>query len=324
LDTGNESGDNLVESEEAIPSGSIQPRKEEISFFHQQDSIEEELLFVPTTLPIERPIAPVITPVRMRISELKTTPIQRPRCSVSFGPSSINDYVKIARTDSIAAAGDDPSSGGVALVIPKIKVSLPKPERDESVDDLIAASASTVAVPAVKVTVGSVCSNWEAFSEQVFVTRKRFQHQGTTSVDDAPAENQPQPQPPPPPQQPTKSSQQWINVEEIPEPVKEAKAIKVMVNNKAKNNQESTLVVQANKPDEAATDTRLELEEEEEEEEEDPEKINLVLPVRKDSVSSETALLREIEETEMEEDRSPPPDDDEASVSIRQRISQSR
>jgi hypothetical protein len=170
--------------------------------------------------------------------------------------------------------------------------------------------------------VGSVCSNWEAFSEQVFVTRKRFQHQGTTSVDDAPAENQPQPQPPPPPQQPTKSSQQWINVEEIPEPVKEAKAIKVMVNNKAKNNQESTLVVQANKPDEA-TDTRLELEEEEEEEE-DPEKINLVLPVRKDSVSSETALLREIEETEMEEDRSPPPDDDEASVSIRQRISQSR
>jgi hypothetical protein len=317
LDTGNESGDNLVESEDAIPSGSIQPRKEEISFFHQQDSIEEELLFVPTTLPIERPIAPVITPVRMRISELKTTPIQRPRCSVSFGPSSINDYVKIARTDSAIAAGEDPSSGGVALVIPKIKVSLPKPERDESVDDL-AASASTVAVPAVKVTVGSVCSNWEAFSEQVFVTRKRFQHQGTTSVDDAPAENQP-----PPPQQPTKSSQQWINVEEIPEPVKEAKAIKVMVNNKAKNNQESTLVVQANKPDEA-TDTRLELEEEEEEEEEDPEKINLVLPVRKDSVSSETALLREIEETEMEEDRSPPPDDDEASVSIRQRISQSR
>jgi hypothetical protein len=321
LDTGNESGDNLVESEDAIPSGSIQPRKEEISFFHQQDSIEEELLFVPTTLPIERPIAPVITPVRMRISELKTTPIQRPRCSVSFGPSSINDYVKIARTDSVIT-GEDPSSGGVTLVIPKIKVSLPKPERDESVDDLIAASASTVAVPAVKVTVGSVCSNWEAFSEQVFVTRKRFQHQGTTSVDDAPAENQPQPQPPPPPQQPTKSSQQWINVEEIPEPVKEAKAIKVMVNNKAKNNQESTLVVQANKPDEA-TDTRLELEEEEEEEE-DPEKINLVLPVRKDSVSSETALLREIEETEMEEDRSPPPDDDEASVSIRQRISQSR
>jgi hypothetical protein len=59
-------------------------------------------------------------------------------------------------------------------------------------------------------------------------------------------------------------------------------------------------------------------------EEEDPEKMNLVLPVRKDSVSSETALLREIEETEMEEDRSPPSHDDEASVSIRQRISQSR
>jgi hypothetical protein len=99
LDTGNESGDNLVESEEAIPSGSIQPRKEEISFFHQQDSIEEELPFVPTTLPIERPIAPVITPVRMRISELKTTPIQRPRCSVSFERIAPSPPEKIHRRE---------------------------------------------------------------------------------------------------------------------------------------------------------------------------------------------------------------------------------
>lgn len=308
LDTGNESGDNLVESEDMIPGSTTNlPRKEEISFFHQ-DSMEEELPFVPTTLPIERPIAPVITPVRMRISEIKTTSIQRPRCSISFGPSSINDYVKIARADSIVA---EDSSG--APLIPKIKVSLPKPEREESVDDLASA------VPAVKVTVGSVCSNWEAFTEQVFVTRKRFQQE---SSEDAP-DQEPVPHCEAKQQQPQISnpkSSQWINVEEIPEPVKEAKAIKVVKANVKNQPKESTLLFQA-KTDVEETKNKVD---EKTPEEEDPEKMNLVLPVRKDSVSSETALLREIEETEMEEDRSPPSDDDEASVSIRQRISQSR
>jgi hypothetical protein len=211
--------------------------------------------------------------------------------------------------DSIT--GED-SSG--ALVIPKIKVSLPKPEREESVEDLASA------VPAVKVTVGSVCSNWEAFTEQVFVSRKRFQQE---TSEDAPDQDviKPAPQCEEKQQQPLISnpkSSQWINVEEIPEPIKEAKAIKVVKATVKNEPKVSTSAVQA-KPDEV---TKNEVDDRTPEEE-DPEKRNLVLPVRKDSVSSETALLREIEETEMEEDRSPP-SDDEASISIRQRISQSR
>ncbi|KAK4003333.1 hypothetical protein OUZ56_005101 [Daphnia magna] len=311
LDTGNESGDNLVESEldpvpALAPTSSNSP-KEEISFFHQ-DSIEEELPFVPTTLPIERPIAPVITPVRMRTSEVKTTPTQRPRCSISFGPSSIGDYVKIARADSVVA--EDPS--GLATT-PKIIVSLPKPEREESVDDL----ASTI--PAVKVTVGSVCSNWEAFSEQVFMqsisSRKRFR-QGSEEVlekngsqPSTPGETKPQ-------QPPIPKSSQWVNVEELPEPVKEAKAIKVVKTSAIK---EQTLQTVTDQETEEASGMTIG---ERTPEEDDVDK-NLGLPVRKDSVSSETALLREIEEAELEEDRSPPADDGEASLLICQRHSQS-
>lgn len=312
LDTGNESGDNLVESELDPASGlgpaTSHPPKEEISFFHQ-DSVEEELPFVPTTLPIERPIAPVLTPARMRISEVKTTPIQRPRCSISFGPSSISDYVKIARADSVVA--EDPS--GLAVTA-KIIVSLPKPEREESVDDL----SSTI--PAVKVTVGSVCSNWEAFSEQVFMqsasSRKRFEQES----EEVPEQNGTQPSTPceTKPQQPQNPKPcQWINVEELPEPVKEAKAIKVV--KASVKNQQILPTAKVQKTKEASgmsVDERTP-------EEEDQEK-NLGLPARKDSVSSETALLREIEEAELEEDRSPPDVDDVASISIHQRHSQSR
>ena len=291
LETGNESGDNLVESElldlaADNKGGGPLPAKEELSFFHQ-DSLEEELPFVPTTLPIERPIAPLITPVRMRMSELKMTPIQRPRCSISFGPSSINDYVKIARADSTAAAGqqgESSSSSSGVVETPKIKVSLPKPEREESVDD------SAPPVPPIKVTVGSVCSNWEAFSEQVFVMRKARQ-----GSEEAAAVPGPATQPPP-----TKATSQWINVEELPEPVKEPKAIKVVKTGSERRETTATAP--------------------KEEEEDAEEKMNLELPVRKDSVSSETALLREIEEAEFEEDRSPPQEDeeDDEAVSIRE------
>ena len=44
---------------------------EQFALFSKQESLEEELLYVATTLPVERPVAPLITPVRMRMMELK-------------------------------------------------------------------------------------------------------------------------------------------------------------------------------------------------------------------------------------------------------------
>lgn len=350
LEAGNESGDNLVESEQGLAPESSdkrapQPPKEELSLFHQ-GSIEEELPFVPTTLPIERPIAPLITPVRMRISELKTTAIQRPRCSVSFTPRPIDEYVKIARTDSIS--GQD--TAGTTTEPPKIKVSLPKPEREESVDE------SAAPVPPIKVTVANVCANWESFAEQVFqrsASRKQAARQESLPAkeeaavaatvvlpDPTPKEQQQQTEPIQP------KLNQWVNVEELPEPVKEAKAIKVVTGNERRQSTPSSQPASAEGTSaDGATgaqtaakalraaeqdDTPEEEEEGEEEEDDDEEvdagcgKINLELPIRKDSVSSETALLREIEEAELEEDRSPPLDEDERSLSIRERNSRSR
>lgn len=90
---------------------------------------------------------------------------------------------------------------------------------------------------------------------------------------------------------PPPNTSRWINVEEIPEPIKEPKVIKV-ISTKDKilrNPTESDNNKKGNVPASAG---------------------NPVSPSsRKDSVSSETALLREVDETEAEEDRSPPEDE---------------
>lgn len=137
--------------------------KEELGLVHQESVEDEEgdLPYVPTTLPIERPIAPLITPVRARLmTEVKTTPTERPRCSVSFGPRSINDYI-ISSQQSL-----DESQKNEEADLPghkiKIRVSLPKSDREGSVDET---AGSVTSPPPIKVSVGTV--KWEAFTEQV-------------------------------------------------------------------------------------------------------------------------------------------------------------
>ncbi len=140
------------------------PPKEELGLFQHQESVEDdegELPFVPTTLPIERPIAPLITPVRARImSEVKTTPTERPRCSISFSPRSITDYVVQPTEESKASDGQQILPGEKI----KIKVSLFRStDREGSLEEDGAASAVTT--PPIKVSMGTV--KWEAFTEQV-------------------------------------------------------------------------------------------------------------------------------------------------------------
>lgn len=301
LEAGNESGDNMLEAE-TNEAGKAVPH-EELGLFHQ-DSIEDELPYVPTTLPIERPVAPVITPVRMRISQLKTTPIERPRCSVTFAPRPIAEFVQIARADSLGAEPDA-----------KLKVSLPRAEREDSVE--------AEAPPPVKVALGGV--KWEAFSEQVFRTsrsRRRMQ----PSQECIPEES---------PETPTECKKiaeiktQWVNVEELPEPVKAPKAIKVFTTAPSTERERSFERTAGDDGiDEEAKDEEDDQQSapllQDEEDDVDDAKAALLAPEqRKDSVSSETALLREIEEPE---DRSQMPevDDDASAVSNREERSQSR
>lgn len=123
--------------------------KEEASLFQHQDSLEDELPYVPTTLPIERPVAAVITPIRMRISQVKTTPTVRPRCSTFIGPSSIKDYSQIVRTDSVEAAEA------------KIKVQLPR--RPDEVESPPEGNIRPI-IRRVPIKASLSSGNWEAFA----------------------------------------------------------------------------------------------------------------------------------------------------------------
>jgi curved DNA-binding protein CbpA len=60
----------------------------------QQDSFEDELPYVPTTLPQERSVAVPILPIKQRIAEVKTCPIERPRSTTPINPSLLEDYVQ--------------------------------------------------------------------------------------------------------------------------------------------------------------------------------------------------------------------------------------
>jgi len=123
--------------------------KEEASLFQHQDSLEDELLYVPTTLPIERPLAATITPIRMRISQVKTTPTLRPRCSTFIGPSSIKDYSQIVRSDSVEATEA------------KIKVQLPR--RSDELESPPEENIKPI-IRRVPIKASLSSGNWEAFA----------------------------------------------------------------------------------------------------------------------------------------------------------------
>ena len=60
----------------------------------QQDSFEDELPYVPTTLPQERSVAVPMVPIKQRIAEVKTCPIERPRSTTPINPSLLEDYMQ--------------------------------------------------------------------------------------------------------------------------------------------------------------------------------------------------------------------------------------
>jgi len=77
------------------------------------DSFEDELPYVPTTLPQERSLIGVtLVPAKERVSEVKTCPIDRPRSTTPKNPTSLDDYM--ARRDSAQVPDKE-----------KMKISLP-------------------------------------------------------------------------------------------------------------------------------------------------------------------------------------------------------
>ncbi|XP_056639478.1 uncharacterized protein LOC130446945 isoform X2 [Diorhabda sublineata] len=86
-----------------------------------QDSFEDELPYVPTTLPLERSAALPILPINKRsILEIKTCPIERPRSSTPLNPSCLNEYC-------------EDFSKKITKNTEKIKILLP---RNDSIDKI--------------------------------------------------------------------------------------------------------------------------------------------------------------------------------------------
>lgn len=92
----------------------------------QTDSFDDELPYVPTTLPMERSVAMPIVPIKQRSTfEIKTRPIERPRSITPINPSCIDDY-----------CGDSSKIGHRRTAVDKLKISLPKEDTIEKLQKL--------------------------------------------------------------------------------------------------------------------------------------------------------------------------------------------
>ncbi|CAH2004630.1 unnamed protein product [Acanthoscelides obtectus] len=155
----------------------------------QQDSFEDELPYVPTTLPLERSAAVPIVPVRQRSTfEIKTCPIERPRSTTPINPSCLEEYCE----DVMGSFNVE----SITQTIEKLKISLP---RNDSVE-----KGSKVKSPRKK------DANWQEFAGKS--TKKTTPVQKET----------------PPPLPPKGIQKSWINFEEIPEKRKAPKRIQTI------------------------------------------------------------------------------------------------
>uniref|UniRef100_A0A6P7FVG7 Uncharacterized protein LOC114331538 isoform X1 n=2 Tax=Diabrotica virgifera virgifera TaxID=50390 RepID=A0A6P7FVG7_DIAVI len=155
----------------------------------QQDSFEDELPYIPTTLPQERSAAIPIVPIKQRSTfEIKTCPIERPRSTTPINPSCLDEYC-----EEVMGSFNIES---VTKTIEKLKISLP---RNESFD-----KTSKVKSPRKK----DSNTNWFEFAEKG-ITRST-------------------PNETPPPLPPKGIQKSWINFEDIPEKRKTPKRIQTL------------------------------------------------------------------------------------------------
>nr|CAI5818426.1 unnamed protein product [Callosobruchus analis] len=155
----------------------------------QQDSFEDELPYVPTTLPLERSAAVPIVPVRQRSTfEIKTCPIERPRSTTPINPSCLEEYC-----EEVMGSFNVES---ITQTIEKLKISLP---RNESIE-----KGSKAKSPRKK------DANWQEFA-------------GKSIKKSTPVQSET-----PPPLPPKGIQKSWINFEEIPEKRKAPKRIQTI------------------------------------------------------------------------------------------------
>ncbi|KAF4523354.1 hypothetical protein B566_EDAN005508 [Ephemera danica] len=198
--------ESLAKLHEAIPTheGEVDHERKTLVM---QDSFEDELPYVPTTLPQERSMAVPIVPVRQRLCP-EMCPIDRPRSTTPINPANLDDFVQ---SGPRTGATPPPESE-------RLRISLP---REDSLG-----TARPLKSPHRKTP---VAKSWAEFAESGFQSDSRRPSMPSPA---SPPPLPPRTSPPqnagtPPPLPPAKS---WVNFEEIPERRKPPKKIQTIPN----------------------------------------------------------------------------------------------
>jgi hypothetical protein len=187
-----------------------------------QESFDDELPYVPTTLPEERCTGTRIIPTKERThNELITIPVDRPRSTTPINPASLDNYCERKQSNA----------SDVSLVRgEKLRISLPKQKAEQNKEK--------VQQKCITRRISNLSNkSWTEFAEQNLhqsstastsiktkteSETEKARNQSNSSQDDEP----PLPPPPPPPSAPAfKSSShskksltsKWIDFENIPE-----------------------------------------------------------------------------------------------------------
>lgn len=184
--------------------------EEESTGLVSQDSMEDEIPYVPTTLPEERSIGVVIMPVRDRaLMDVKMCPLERPRSTTPLNPSYLEDYC------GTADENDYSSNRGE-----KLRINLPRKEVRDS-------SCSRTKSP--RRTSNASGKSWFEFAEQsIGVTTTTAStiicSPSTQASDIGERKNSIENAPPLPPRK-AQNTSEWINFDNIPEKRKPPKRI---------------------------------------------------------------------------------------------------
>lgn len=191
-----------------------------------QESFDDELPYVPTTLPEERSSGLRIVPTKDRTqNELMTIPVERPRSTTPINPASLDNYCERKPSDA---------SESSLVRGEKLRISLPKQKAMEPMKE------KPSAIPQKKVITRRISNlsnkSWTEFAEQQQGSSspgakkvEKSRKQSNSSQDD---------DPPPPPPPPTKShskkslTSKWIDFENIPEKRQPPKKITTIPSNK--------------------------------------------------------------------------------------------
>ncbi|XP_055592671.1 uncharacterized protein LOC129744261 isoform X2 [Uranotaenia lowii] len=170
-----------------------------------QESFDDELPYIPTTLPEERTVGVKLVPMKDRAQmEMKMCPLERPRSTTPIHPASLENYCGIT-------TGED---GETHLVRgEKLRISLPR-KCDTSTDR----APKTRSPRKTSISSGK---NWFEFAEQGIGSTSQAQPSINSSNGDQTTVTEEEPPPPLPP----RKSQQWIDFESIPEKRKTPKRI---------------------------------------------------------------------------------------------------